>query len=81
MSQEYFQGQFEIEDGYAGGARPQYFRIGDSVLADDMTDDDLRALYGQEAEEHFRMNFGVTTKRADEFVAWARKKIGELEAP
>ena len=79
MSKDRFQGTFEINDGYAGGRRPQHFSVSVHDLHDDMTDEDLRRFYEEEAEEHFRQNFGISVSRSDEFVAWAREKLSAAE--
>ena len=75
MSKDKFQGVFEIDDGYAGGRRPQHFTVNVGDLADDMTDDDLREFYEQEAEDHFRHNIVISVSLVDDFVAWAREKL------
>lgn len=79
MSNDQFHGTFDIADGYAGGRRPQHFVVSVQDLHDDMTDDDLRQFYEDEAEAHFRQNFGISVSRSDEFVAWARAKLNAAE--
>lgn len=75
MSEE-FTGRYEIDDGYAGGARrPQYFRIDADNLDDEMTDDDITALYHAQAIEAFHNNITCYAVDGNEFLAWAHEQI------
>ncbi len=76
----YFEGEWEVYDGYAGGARPQYFHIGADWLDDDMSDDDLRRYYQETCEEEMRQRIECVVKKEDEFVAWAREQLAKREA-
>jgi len=66
-----FGAKYEIDDGYAGGSRPQYFMIHAGEIEDDMTSDDLERLYHEQCEEHMRGHIGCSPARVDEFVEWA----------
>lgn len=74
-AQKTFRAMYEIDDGYAGGARPQYFAIRPDELEEDMTDDDLEAFYEESCDEHMRQNIGCSPSRVDEFVEWAREVL------
>lgn len=74
-----FTGQYAIDDGYVGGDRTQYFSIDASELDDEMTDDELINFYEETAEDCFRQSIGITTRRRDEFVAWARAALNSRE--
>ena len=72
-----FRGRYEIDDGYAGGARPQYFTVDADDLEDDMTDEDIAALYDAQATEAFHNNVTCSATDGDKFLAWARGQIAE----
>ena len=72
-----FEARYQVEDGYAGGTRPQYFTIDAGDLEDDMTDDELESLYHEKCEEDMRQKIGCGPNRIDEFVAWAREQLNE----
>ena len=55
-----FRAKYEIEDGYAGGSRPQNFKISAADLEDDMTPSDLEDLYMELCEEHMHDNIGCS---------------------
>lgn len=73
--QKPFRARYEIDDGYAGGARPQYFAIRPDELEEDMTDDDLEAFYDESCAEHMQQNIGCSPSRVDEFIEWARAML------
>ena len=73
----FFKGQYVIEDGYVGGDRPQQFAVQAWELEDDMTDEQLEALYESVAEECFRENIGISVRKVDQFVAWAREQLNQ----
>ena len=72
---EKFQGRYQVQDGYAGGARPKYVGINASELNDDMTDDDLVDFYHDAIDQHFAENVTPGAERVDEFVSWAREQL------
>ena len=74
-----FKGSYEVEDGYVGKSRPKYFSVSALDLADDMTDDELRDLYSEAADEHFRQCVTFALSKEDEFVEWAREQINRSQ--
>lgn len=72
---DYFSGEYEINDGYAGGSRTQHFRFNAGDLEDEMSDEEIRKLYEDAAYEHFRQHIDVTVNDCDEFVEWAREYL------
>ena len=77
MSDDKFQGRYQVDDGYAGGSRPQHFTVNEWELEDDMTDADLERLYEELAEDHFRENISFSLSRSADFVEWAKKKLAD----
>jgi hypothetical protein len=79
MSNEKFEARYQVADGYAGGARPQYFKISAGDLEEDMTDDDLARFYEDAVLEDFQQRISPESERVDAFVAWAREQIAKRE--
>lgn len=77
-----FQAQYQVEDGYVTGARPQRFEIYAEDLEDDASDDALKKFYGEEVDAHFRDSGKIypSLKKVDQFVAWAKAQIAERKA-
>jgi hypothetical protein len=77
-----FEAQYQVEDGYVTGERPQTFQINPEDLEDDASDDALREFYDNEIREHF-LNSGKiypSPRREDKFIDWAKAKIAERKA-
>lgn len=72
---EKFQGRYQVQDGYAGGARPKYVTICADDLEEDMTDDELVEFYEDEIQRHYEENVSPGAERVDEFVSWAREQL------
>jgi hypothetical protein len=75
MSKEKFEARYKVEDGYAGGARPQYFKISADELDDEMTDEQLIEFYEDAVQADFEERISPGAERVDEFVAWAREQL------
>lgn len=73
---------YEIEDGYAGGARPQRFAVRPDDIEEDMSEGDLRDLLIEMAEEDMRQktNVAISDRDFESFLEWARKVQAEREA-
>jgi len=72
-----FKAKYEVDDGYAGGSRPQAFTIreGDYDFAPDMTDEFLEEMFCEAIDEHMRQHITFHKVNLTEFIAWARKQI------
>ena len=75
MSAEKFKGRYQVGDGYAGGARPQYFTIQAGDLEDDMGDTELADFYEVAAEDHMHERITASCERVAEFVEWAKAQL------
>lgn len=75
-----FQGRYQVQDGYAGGSRPQHVSIFSDDLEEDMTDDELVEFYENEIQNHFYERISPGAERVDEFVAWARDQLAKRGA-
>jgi len=77
-----FEAQYQVEDGYVTGQRPQTFQISAEDLEDDPSDDALREFYDNEIREHFLNSEKIypSSRREGEFVAWAKAQIAERKA-
>ena len=81
MSDNYFKGRYHVADGYVGGQRPQSFRVDEHELDDEMTDEQIVALYDEAADDHFQSHiFFPSVEREAEFIAWAREQINKRAA-
>lgn len=70
-----FEARYQVDDGYAGGARPQAFEISAEDIEDDMSESDLQDLYHTMCEEDMQQRIGCCVMRVDEFVEWAQSVI------
>jgi hypothetical protein len=77
-----FEAQYQVEDGYVTGERPQTFQISAEDLEDDASDDALRAFYDNEIREHFLNSEKIypSSRREDKFIDWAKAQIAERKA-
>lgn len=80
-----FEAQYQVEDGYVAGERPQTFKIYAEDLEDledDPSDDALREFYDNEISAHYKdnENIGPSSRREDKFIAWAKAQIAERKA-
>jgi hypothetical protein len=82
LSENAFEAQYQVEDGYVTGERPQTFQIYAEDLEDDASDDALREFYDNEISAHFKDNHKIypSSRREDKFVAWAKAQIAERKA-
>lgn len=70
-----FEAQYQVEDGYVTGGRPQTFEINAEDLPDDMDNDEaLREFYDNEVSTDFQDSGKIypQAQRVDQFVAWAK---------
>lgn len=70
--------QYEIDDGYAGKARPQYFEI-DTEDFKDMTEDQIEQAIVNAAEDHMRQNMSVVVENMSEAIAAIQGALAETE--
>jgi len=77
-----FEAQYQVEDGYVTGARPQTFQIHAEDLEDNASDDALREFYDKAIGEDFRDSEKIypSSRREDKFVAWAKAQIAKRKA-
>lgn len=74
---EDFRARYQVSDGYAGGARPQFFTIrsGDVPVCPITTDKELREAFFEMVTEDMQQKISAINENADEFVKWARSQI------
>jgi hypothetical protein len=77
---EKFQGRYQVQDGYAGGARPKYVSIDADGIEDDITDEELIEYYEDAIQQHFEENVTPGAERVYEFVSWAREQLAKRES-
>jgi hypothetical protein len=80
-----FEAQYDVEDGYVTGGRPQTFEIYAEDLKDledDPSNDALREFYDNQIRVHFENNEKIypSSRREDKFIAWAKAQIAERKA-
>ena len=77
-----FQAQYQVEDGYVTGGRPQIFQIHAEEIEDDMTDEALEDFYASEVTRNFNDSEKIypVPEKADQFVTWAKAQIAERKA-
>jgi hypothetical protein len=71
-----FHAKYKVDDGYAGGSRPQGFTIDLADIEDDMDDGALEDLFQSAMEEDFQQRVTPYAVNSAEFIAWARQKKG-----
>jgi len=77
---EKFQARYQVQDGYAGGARPKHFTISADDLEDGMTtEEQLVEFYENAVQDHYDEHVSPGSERVDEFVAWARAQLSARE--
>ena len=74
-TEDKFKGRYEVNDGYAGGARPHHFTIRADDLGEGMDDEALEAFYEEAVQDHFEQHITPCSERLDEFIAWAKDRI------
>lgn len=79
MADSIFTIRYGIDDGYAGGDRPQSFQFHDSDLEDDMDDEALERLYYEAIQTDFEQKISPYGKNIGEFMEWAREKIKQWD--
>lgn len=67
-----FEVRYEVEDGYVGKSRPQFFKIDSSEIEDDMGDEELSELYHDMVQNDFDQKISPGGENLDEFLDWAR---------
>ena len=77
MSNNKFQVNWQTNDGYAGGARPQSFKISADEIEDDMSDEDLSALYQEAVQSDFEQRVSASGENEAEFIEWAKEVLAE----
>jgi hypothetical protein len=82
LSENAFEAQYQVEDGYVTGQRLQAFQINAEDLEDDASEDALREFYGKAISEDFLESGKVypSSRMEDEFVAWAKAQIAKRKA-
>ena len=76
---EKFQARYQVQDGYAGGAR-LHFNIRADDIEDDMTtEDQLVEFYESAVRDHYDEHVYPGAERVDEFVSWARAQLAARE--
>ena len=77
---EKFQARYQVQDGYAGAARPKHFNISADELEDDMTtEEQLVEFYEIAVQGHYDEYVSPCAERVDEFVSWARAQLAARE--
>jgi hypothetical protein len=74
-----FEARYQVDDGYAGAARPKHFKIDATELEDDMDKDDLADFYYEYVYAHYRENVHPSPERVEEFVAWAQEQLQQRQ--
>ena len=75
---EKFKCDYEADDGYCGGSRPQHFSITDGELDEDMDEEQLEQLFDDSMQEAFTQKVTPYAKNKSEFVEWAKGVIAKM---
>lgn len=73
-----FSAKYSVDDGYAGGSRPHYVTIRSGEIEEDMTVEELHALYDELIQSDFEQKIMPCGENGDEFVVWAQGVMQEL---
>ena len=71
MSENVFEGVFEVEDGYVTGKRPQHFEVRAEHLDDFDGPDEARAFIEDWIQNEFEQRISWYSTSIDAFVEWA----------
>lgn len=74
-----FKATYTVSDGYVGH-RPQHFKIDESVIDMDMSEDDIRAIFNEEMDSAFAEKIMPHSTDEDKFVEWALEIQEKLKA-
>lgn len=77
MNDDKFTGIYEVDDGYAGGSRPQKFEIHESDLYDCETEEELSQLFEEIMQEDFEQSIYPYEKNKKEFIKWAKERMNQ----
>jgi len=80
MTSKTFRGRYQVQDGYAGGARPKYVEIHADELEDDMDDAAIIELYEAIIQTDFEEKVTPAAERTDEFLVWAHEQLSARSA-
>lgn len=75
-----FQVNWESEDGYVTGARPQYCSIGEDDIKDDMTDEEIEQVLEDIVQQDFDEKVSFHVKNRGKFISWAKGVVEERKA-
>lgn len=75
-----FEARYQVDDGYAGNARPKHFKIDAAELEEDMDADELADFYDECVYAHFQENVHPSRERFEEFVAWAQEQLQQRQS-
>lgn len=74
-----FEVTYHINDGYAGGERPQSFIMSIGDVDEGMNDEQLQTLASDAAHEDMQQRVSAAVTNGDEFVAWVRTQFSRRE--
>lgn len=69
---------YQVDDGYAGGNRPQTVLVYDGDLDKDMEDRELLDLYYSMVQEDFEQRISASASNEYEFMEWAKARIVKM---
>jgi len=70
-----FMVNWQAYDGYAGGSRPQSFKISADEIEDGMDDEALMGLYEDAIQADFEQKVSAEGDNEAEFIEWAKGVI------
>lgn len=73
-----FEAEYGVDDGYVGGEKHR-FDIPSDVVCPGMTDKELQDLFWAEIQQDFETSVHPYSAQEQEFIAWARETIAEME--
>lgn len=79
MADQDFTIEWQVEDGYCGGSRPQHTPVDADMLDDEMDDAELEELYNVIVDEEFMQNISGYGTNLEKFKEWAREALAERE--
>lgn len=68
-----FEVRYQAYDGYAGGARPQYFKVRADDIDPGSSDKELESLFWELLQEDFQQKVSPEPDNLGDFMAWARE--------
>lgn len=70
--------RYEVDDGYVGPSAPHHLTLSTNDFDVDESEAQLRTLFQESIEEHFRQNVHPVCDQEAEFLTWAQAQQAKM---